>query len=474
MKKIISLAVVFLMMALVPAGAAQMPVAAGPVAPSGLEQVGIVAAAGGKVELTTPGQVGRIAQSGQPVFLGDKVSTDAQGHLQIMLLDETVFTIGPNSAITIDRFVYDPSTQKGEIHASMTKGVFRYVSGKIAVKNPKNVTVKLPAATIGFRGTIVGGNIDQTGQGLLGLLGPGGNNDAGAQVGSFSVDGQNGDHQDVNRSGFGVEVGADGGVSGAFQLSQDQINNLTQGLGGNGGNGGSGGAGGSGGSGGGAGGGAGGSGGSGGSGGGEGGSGLGGNTNMGDLSGEGGAVTGDSASFANDLGTLGDQNNALTNTTSQDAAQQKALENLSVPNGYTTYEQLIAEKKTGTYHYAGSSVLGSTHTVLEATCNIVFGDQGYVGGGNSYVSVDDNGQVDSLSLGKVDFSSDLNFTWSGNGTYGNFQSVALVLENSGGQTAQNGTITVTYQPSSTTPEGGTGVVSSSISPGAGSGLVIEG
>ncbi len=78
---------------------------------------------------------------------------------QILLLDETVFTIGPNSTIIIDKFVYDPKSQKGEIKASITQGVFRYVSGKIAAKNPDSVKVKLPTASIGFRGTIVGGSV---------------------------------------------------------------------------------------------------------------------------------------------------------------------------------------------------------------------------------------------------------------------------------------------------------------------------
>jgi len=83
MKKMISFLGVFLMLSSNAVLFAQMPVAMTPVAaPSGMEQIGIVAAAKGKVELTMPGQVGRVAQSGQPVFMRDEIKTDAQGNLR--------------------------------------------------------------------------------------------------------------------------------------------------------------------------------------------------------------------------------------------------------------------------------------------------------------------------------------------------------------------------------------------------------
>jgi hypothetical protein len=128
MKKIVASFAAFFLLFSMPSLFAQMPLGVPVVAgiSQDIARIGVVAAAGGRVELTTPGQVGRVAQSGQPVFMGDLVTTDEKGHLQILLLDETVFTIGPNSAITIDKFVYDPKTQGGEIKASVTKAI-RYI-----------------------------------------------------------------------------------------------------------------------------------------------------------------------------------------------------------------------------------------------------------------------------------------------------------------------------------------------------------
>jgi len=45
-----------------------------------------------------------------PVSIGTRIVTGSDGHMQLLLLDETVFTIGPNSDIVVDEFVYDPDT----------------------------------------------------------------------------------------------------------------------------------------------------------------------------------------------------------------------------------------------------------------------------------------------------------------------------------------------------------------------------
>lgn len=123
------------------------------------QQAGVSAAVRGKVELARASQniVGKQVESGDPIFLGDAITSGTQSGMQIMLLDETVFTIGPNSEISIDEFVYDPETDAGKVTASVAKGAFRFITGKIARKRPEDMTVRLPTATIGIRGTIVAG-----------------------------------------------------------------------------------------------------------------------------------------------------------------------------------------------------------------------------------------------------------------------------------------------------------------------------
>jgi hypothetical protein len=68
------------------------------------------------------------------------------------------------------------------------------------------MNVKLPAGTIGVRGTIVGVQVDgTTGRSLVWLAGPGAGNSAGVAVGSIAVENA-GVARDVQRSGWGVEI----------------------------------------------------------------------------------------------------------------------------------------------------------------------------------------------------------------------------------------------------------------------------
>lgn len=437
MKKMIASLAVFFLVLSVPSVIAQMPLAvpAMPSASMALERIGVVAAAQGKVELTTPGQIGRIAQSGQAIFMGDEVTTDEKGQLQILLLDETVFKIGPNSSIIIDKFVYDPKTSAGEIKASITKGVFRYVSGKIAAKNPDSVKVKLPTATIGFRGTIVGGSVEPSGQGLVGLLGPGDNNDSGARVGSFTIDGEGGGQQEVNRSGFGVEVDGNGGISDVFQLSDDQINGLTGGLGGDQG-GGSG----------------------------EGGdAGLGGDPNMGDLSGENNALTGANTLLLGGLENFSDSLSDVSVIGAQDARDQSGAVN---PNGTTRVSDLSG--LSGSYSYSGSGSF--TQTLLSGITSNITGsftaswvlnlataqltniqievntDSPYSGNISNY---------DAAVTHSIPASDLLVFSGLHDPSYPNIQA-EITISNANGQIAQNGTINVVYNDNATSANEGSG------------------
>jgi hypothetical protein len=416
----------FFMTLLAPVVFAQMPVTAPLGVSAGMEQIGVVAAARGKVELMLPGQVGRIAQSGQPVYMGDKINTDGQGNLQIMLLDETVFTIGPNTMLVIDEFVYDPKTQDGKVQASIAKGVFRYVSGKIAAKKPSNVTLKLPTATIGIRGTIVGGNVVPGGPSLAALLGPGANNNAGAQPGSFSITGtgQNPGQENVDHTGFGVTVGADGSVSGAFQLSEADINGLTAGLAPSGGGSDSGEGGGS----------------------------------ATDQSGQGTFMTGENSNTAQGLNVLSDTNNETSTTAAQDAA----ADNESVANGITLISQL-SRITTGEYHYAGTGTFVQTMLygypsacigTVSSSVDINFGTK-TIGGGKSFISIDTLASGGNIKTGNVEIAS-VGFN-SGAGSYAVFSpaigsgvphpsniSATITLQNSNSVVAQNAISSIVY------------------------------
>ncbi|WP_419907638.1 FecR family protein [Hoeflea sp.] len=113
----------------------------------------------------------RRAQVEESILLQDEVLTKRQSALQILLLDESVFTVGENCEMVIDRFVYDPDRRAGEMSGTVLKGAFRFMSGRIGKANPTSVSIKTPSATIGIRGTFVESVIGPEAVKLWDLLG---------------------------------------------------------------------------------------------------------------------------------------------------------------------------------------------------------------------------------------------------------------------------------------------------------------
>jgi hypothetical protein len=186
-------------------------------------QAGVAAAVKGEVRAVTPPEkAAHPLKSGDPVFMGDKIETGADGQLQILLLDQTVFTLGPSSGIVMDEFMYDPANDNGKVKASMLKGIFRVVSGKVAHKKPENMSVDLPAGSIGFRGTNVAGIIDGK-RSMIVLLGPVG---AGRIYVTNIVNGEV-VGVDIDQAGKATIVeGANSAPAAVFQVSEADLNRI--------------------------------------------------------------------------------------------------------------------------------------------------------------------------------------------------------------------------------------------------------
>ncbi len=70
----------------------------------------------------------------------------------MLLVDGTAFTVGPNSSVTLDSFIYNPETAEGSLTVT-SKGLMRLVGGKVTKNNP--AIIRTNAATVGIRGGIV-------------------------------------------------------------------------------------------------------------------------------------------------------------------------------------------------------------------------------------------------------------------------------------------------------------------------------
>ncbi len=114
--------------------------------------IGAVGEIAGKVTITTQAGETIIAKSGTLFHSGDTVETGAAGKVQVMLKDQTVFSIGPNSKMVLDEFVYDPSSSASRLAAQLSKGFFRWVTSKIVQKPDVRLQVGSDGG-IGIRGT---------------------------------------------------------------------------------------------------------------------------------------------------------------------------------------------------------------------------------------------------------------------------------------------------------------------------------
>ena len=145
--------------------------------------IGIVGAVSGTIKTPT-----RELKTGDKIYLNETIFAGADSGTQILLLDQSTFTIGSDSEVVMDTFIYDPETNDGKIVASVKQGSLKVISGLISKKNPDSLTVEVPEGTLGSRGTefqtIVSKKQKQT---STLLIGPGKNNTLGLRPGAVLV-----------------------------------------------------------------------------------------------------------------------------------------------------------------------------------------------------------------------------------------------------------------------------------------------
>ena len=94
-----------------------------------------------------PASVGHVVQQ------GDVVITGSDGSVGITFRDNSLVSIGPDSVLAIDRFVFNSTTHQGNFDSTLKQGTLAVVSGKLAKQSPEAMKVKTPAAILGVRGT---------------------------------------------------------------------------------------------------------------------------------------------------------------------------------------------------------------------------------------------------------------------------------------------------------------------------------
>ena len=143
--------------------------------------VGVIGAAIGDIK----NQKNESLSNGSKIFFGDTIISKSKSNAQILFLDQTVLTLGEETELTIDEFVYDPNSQDGSFVSTVKTGTVKFITGQISKKNPDNLEVKVPAGTLGARGTEFVVLSESNNESTVVLLGPGPNNSLGMIPGNL-------------------------------------------------------------------------------------------------------------------------------------------------------------------------------------------------------------------------------------------------------------------------------------------------
>jgi len=100
------------------------------------------------------------AKPGQVVFANDALRTGGDGSVGVTLMDDTRLSLGPNSEVRLERYVYAPAEGGFGMVLNFVRGVAAYVSGRIAKLAPDSIRLETPAAIVGVRGTRVAVRVD--------------------------------------------------------------------------------------------------------------------------------------------------------------------------------------------------------------------------------------------------------------------------------------------------------------------------
>lgn len=95
-----------------------------------------------------------IAVKGARILEGDTVVTGADGQAQLLMADQALISLRPDSSLRFDAYRFagkEDGSEKGIL--GLIKGGFRTLTGLIGRANRQNYQVRTPNATIGVRGT---------------------------------------------------------------------------------------------------------------------------------------------------------------------------------------------------------------------------------------------------------------------------------------------------------------------------------
>ena len=101
------------------------------------------------------------ARAGELVFAADGLRTGDGGSVGVTLKDDTRLSLGPNSEVRLERYVYEPGNNGLGMVLKFVRGMAAYVSGRLARLAPDSIRLETPAAIVGVRGTTLAIRVEE-------------------------------------------------------------------------------------------------------------------------------------------------------------------------------------------------------------------------------------------------------------------------------------------------------------------------
>ena len=159
------------------------------------QRVGVNAAVNADATGTPPNGAARRLVIGENVVFNERIQTTTAGQTQVLFLDQSTMTVGPNSDVTIDQFVFNPAAGTGTMALTASKGVLRLIGGALT-KQEAPLSVRTTIATIALRGGVMVADVHEGNSlDVVFLFGK-----------ELRVTGTNGVSQTITQPGFAISV----------------------------------------------------------------------------------------------------------------------------------------------------------------------------------------------------------------------------------------------------------------------------
>jgi hypothetical protein len=91
----------------------------------------------------------RMLSTGGSVYSKELVHTGDNGAANLRFSDNSNLSVGPQSSVRLDKFVYDPNKSAGSAAVEAARGSFRFATGS---QSKGSYQIKTPYGTLGIRG----------------------------------------------------------------------------------------------------------------------------------------------------------------------------------------------------------------------------------------------------------------------------------------------------------------------------------